>query len=478
MALITVLTALPFTALAAEKPVISVTEKGLDYADITWSIDNEENYGNVIVEKSVDNKTWKKTSDFYTYENTVSVTLTAKKALYYRIKLYNTVLGTYTSPSKSVLLYSNLGEALETYGCYCSTSPKKAVLYLSLSKNNKDYINGFKIYKSVNGGKYKYVKKLSVSDYKTKEKYSYTYKVPTDAPSKNGYLVKFKVYPYFVYKGKTYQYKKLDTINATYTGEGLVNIKTEKDKVVLNLKKLGSAKYKISYTPYNIKKKKYGKTKTVKTSEKKYTIKNKSKNTKLDFEIMPCWGADTGEAVYLSSHDGIALLSGAPKVKVKKIKIINVKKKKSKLYRTETLTDKDKKIIKEFFYNKYKGKNPSRAEMAEYAFNWIHYKVKYDYKYTCGNLSYTEAIFKKRKGQCRQYNGAMAKVLAYLGYESRIIYGTRKSGTQHFWCEVKLGGRWYLVETGNEDKNSDWQHFVTLYDDGLGYVKNKKAAKD
>ena len=119
--------------------------------------------------------------------------------------------------------------------------------------------------------------------------------------------------------------------------------------------------------------------------------------------------------------------------------------------------------------------------MARYAFDWIHNNVKYDYKYSAGDLPLTQAIFKKKMGQCLQYNGAMAMVLAYLGYESRIIVGTRGSGKnvwQHIWCEVKINGRWYLVETGNENKNGYWQHFVELYRDGQGYIKNRKPARD
>ncbi len=479
LAAVTVFCALPITALAGDTPTLTVSEKGLDYAEITWNIDNIGDYGEIKMEKSLDNSSWTNFTDFTQYYESAEIKLQSREAAYYRIQLYNYDLGVYSQPSNSVLIYPELSDVLKDYNCYYSASPDKAILYFAISKYDINEIDGFKIYSSVNGGSFNYVKGVAAKNYSKAEDYQYLYKVPVTAPSKYGYLVRFKIYPYFVSGGKTYQYNGMSTVDATYVSDSLVTVVTKKDKVVLKLKKLGSARYKIQYRPFNIAKQKNGKTKTVYTTKTKYVIKNKSKTTALTFDITPCWGSYQGETLWdLSSHEGMALLSGSPKVKVNKINVINVKGKKAKTEWTETLTASDKKIIKDFFYDKYKGKNPSRAEMVRYAFNWIHRKVKYDYKYKYGNLPYTKAIFLKKKGQCLQYNGAMAKVLAYLGYESRIIHGTRRGNIQHFWCEVKLGGRWYLVETGNENKNGDWQHFVVLYRDGRGYIKFKKDAKD
>ncbi len=479
LAAVTVLCALPITALASDTPTLTVSDRGIDYAELTWNIDSADEYGNVKIEKSLDNSSWTEFTDFEDYYTSAEIKLKSREAAYFRIQLYNYNLGTYSQPSNAVLVYPDISGVLREYSSYYSASPDKAVLYFELSKYDINEIDGFKIYSSVNGGSFNYVKTVAAKGYSKAEEYEYIYKVPVTAPSKYGYLVRFKIYPYFVSGGKTYQYNGLPTVDATYVSDSVVTVVTKKDKVVLKLKKLGSAKYKIRYTPFNIAKQKNGKTKTVYTTNTKYVIKNTSKKTALYFDITPCWGSLQGETLWdLSSHEGMALLSGAPKVKVKKISVINVKGKKAKTSWTEKLTESDKKIIKDFFYDKYKGKNPSRAEMVRYAFNWIHRKVKYDYKYKYGNLPYTKAIFLKKRGQCLQYNGAMAKVLAYLGYESRIIEGTRRGNIQHFWCEVKLGGRWYLVETGNENKNGDWQHFVVLYRDGRGYIKFKKDAKD
>jgi len=98
---------------------------------------------------------------------------------------------------------------------------------------------------------------------------------------------------------------------------------------------------------------------------------------------------------------------------------------------------------------------------------WIHYNVDYAYageKWNeIVNLTYTDAIFNHRKGQCVQYNGAMALTLAYFGFDVYMVRGWTSPGTQHYWTEVNLNGHTYMVECGNSGKNGDWwQKFFTL----------------
>lgn len=342
-------------------------------------------------------------------------------------------------------------------------------------------IEGFYILESVNGGDFNTVKTVSIST-------DYRYSLSFSSPSRYCYCVKFKICPYYTKLGKTYQSSSKEEA-ASYVSDSVVSISTKSNAVQLNFNNYSNAKFKIDYYQYNISARSYSGLKTAYASGSSYSIANNSRYTALDISVTPYWGSTLGETIYgLFSHEGMNLLKNAGKSKTNKIKVINTRKKKAKTAWTEKLTKKDKKIIKKFFYKKYKGKYPSRAEMAEYAYKWIHYNVKYAYDKhpkTKKNLykkiakcSYVEAIFNKKLGQCLQYNGAMAKVLTYLGYESRIIMGVRASGTSHYWCEVKINGRWYLIETGNYDKNGEWMHFVELYGDGMGYKKCGKPARD
>lgn len=83
-------------------------------------------------------------------------------------------------------------------------------------------------------------------------------------------------------------------------------------------------------------------------------------------------------------------------------------------------------------------------------------------------------------GQCAQYNGAMAAMTAYLGYDACVIQGYRGSYSgyhwQHFWCEVNIQGRRYLMETGNYGKDGSWSYFMCPYEQTSGYVINQQAA--
>ena len=202
-------------------------------------------------------------------------------------------------------------------------------------------------------------------------------------------------------------------------------------------------------------------------------------------EVIPIWKHYTPDyGVYTDSHNPYALLNSAQKTKNKTIKVVNNRGKKTYTDWSYKLTAADSKIIKKFFDKKYKGKYPSRAAMADYALNWINQKVKYAYNYNkISGKRYVDAIFNYRYGQCLQYNGAFAAVLTYLGYEARVIEGYRmnskgKPVINHFWCEVKLNGRWYLCETGNYQSNGYWQYFVSLYRNSRGYAMNKKRAID
>ena len=131
-----------------------------------------------------------------------------------------------------------------------------------------------------------------------------------------------------------------------------------------------------------------------------------------------------------------------------------------------TLTDKDYEIIEKFAAEHFTD-DMTMSERLYVTWWWIHCNVDYAYAgakwNTISGKSYVDAIFNYKMGQCVQYNGAMAAVLAYYGFDVYMVkgwvYPATKSG-QHYWTEVMIDGKRYYVETGNRGKNGDkWQYF-------------------
>ena len=162
-------------------------------------------------------------------------------------------------------------------------------------------------------------------------------------------------------------------------------------------------------------------------------------------------------------------------------KVYNTQGKKSTLAWTQKLSDNDIKILKKFA-KKYFKDSMSREEVLRITLDWINRNVTYasgSLWNEISGMSYVEAIFTHKKGQCVQYNGAMAAMMAYLGYEVELIQGYRYSRTtgakwQHFWVEAEIAGNTYVFETGNYGKDGTWSYFCKKYSETFGYMKNGK----
>ena len=185
-----------------------------------------------------------------------------------------------------------------------------------------------------------------------------------------------------------------------------------------------------------------------------------------------------------SSDVGENRFRAAKKLKKKKntITVVNTRTKKNGTAWTVSLSKKDKSILNKFAKKHFK-KGWSDMQKAQYTLEWINRKVDYakGAKYNkIAGLSYVDAIFNKKSGQCLQYNGAYAIMLTYLGYEARIVQGWRgtpKYKWSHYWCEIKIDGKWYLMETGNYKDSGDWSYFCATYRNAGGYMLNGKVAK-
>ncbi len=131
---------------------------------------------------------------------------------------------------------------------------------------------------------------------------------------------------------------------------------------------------------------------------------------------------------------------------------------------TGYISDTDKAILKAFAKEHFKSSWSSATKIA-YTLNWINKNVDYAYDYTkVSGLTVAQAVFEKKMGQCYQYNGALVEMINYLGYEASLVQGYYNNvGNQHFWAEMKINGKKYVLETGNYGKNGDWMYMCIRY---------------
>lgn len=151
------------------------------------------------------------------------------------------------------------------------------------------------------------------------------------------------------------------------------------------------------------------------------------------------------------------------------------------------------KFAREHFTN-----SMTKADKVAYTLNWINKNVWYgtvaDGGWAIltamannGTFSYVNCIFNHKIGQCNCYNGALASMMLYLGYDAHLVMGYRgqvngdgviTSKWQHFWCEVKINGQTYVMEAGNYGEDGDWMYLCELYKDvesSYTYTDGKKT---
>ncbi|MBD5143923.1 MAG: hypothetical protein HDT22_10010, partial [Ruminococcus sp.] len=151
---------------------------------------------------------------------------------------------------------------------------------------------------------------------------------------------------------------------------------------------------------------------------------------------------------------------------------------------TIKLSDRDYEIIEEFASEHFTP-DMTISECLYETWWWIHCNVDYAYvgdkwNEIC-NLSYPDAVFHHKLGQCVQYNGAMAAVLAYYGFDVYMVKGWTnppKNTTQHYWTEVMINDTRYYVETGNQGKNGDYWEYFFVDADTVSYTQINDNTED
>ncbi len=117
-----------------------------------------------------------------------------------------------------------------------------------------------------------------------------------------------------------------------------------------------------------------------------------------------------------------------------------------------TMTSKDKKILQDFI-DTHLTDEMTVSEKVSYTSLWLYWNIEYAglyEEYSKLSESPAECGFSQKSGQCLQYNGALAYMMAYMGFDSRILFMKKnRYGYQHFTCEVVVNGSVYEMEVGN-----------------------------
>ncbi len=336
--------------------------------------------------------------------------------------------------------------------------------------------------------------------------YYFIYRYDTDT-QKYVYLAKTASCYYYDNKLSQYTAYKYQVVPVVYDSNGKVikgdtvyvscrtllkaptiELTTLKSSVKINYKKNSKAD---GFVIYRQRIDDYSELKAIKTitsnAAGSYTDKSIDKNGVYAYCIRP-YKSVNGEKVYgeygsqYYTNDADAVLRGASLKSGTSFKVYNKQGKTTTSY-TYTLSENDIKILKKFADKHFK-KSMTEEEKLSYTLYWINENVTYalgdDWTKISGK-SWVEATFKYKIGQCAQYNGAMAAMMVYLGYDAYVVQGYRGSYPsnywQHFWCEVKIQGRKYLMETGNYGRSGYWSYFLAPYTYTSGYIVNRTAAE-
>lgn len=140
--------------------------------------------------------------------------------------------------------------------------------------------------------------------------------------------------------------------------------------------------------------------------------------------------------------------------------------------RNYTVTPEDKVIMEEFAKGHFT-ETMTNYDRLEYTWRWLHENITYadgvNGRPTYAEIwndSFVEACFVKKAGQCIQYNGAFAMMMAYMGYDSYLLEQWNRPGVQHFATEAVINGTHYSTEVGEKSYDSPPNYYwMWLFDE-------------
>lgn len=297
---------------------------------------------------------------------------------------------------------------------------------------------------------------------------------------------KYKIRAYKVINGKTYYgpYSEVSVKTGLFAPSS-VKLTTGKDSISVSWSKNSKADGYYVYRYDNEKGTKKLLKKTTSNTTLKYTdtsvinyrpyyyyvISYKKDGTKT---------VKSSESVWAYSLDAASVTRGASLKSKTSFKVYDTQGSTTVFSRYEYLSDADIATLKKFAASHFTNSMTS-AEKVRVTLDWIHSQVTYasadaDWNKICYK-TYVDAIFNYKLGQCAQYNGALAAMMTYLGYDVQFIRGYRQSSSgyknQHFWTECKINGLTYVMECGNK-KDGAWHYYFQPYKFTSGYTKNGK----
>lgn len=118
-----------------------------------------------------------------------------------------------------------------------------------------------------------------------------------------------------------------------------------------------------------------------------------------------------------------------------------------KLDPQEVTSGEELKLVKEFV-NKYITDDMTNEEKFLTLVNELEKRGKYqfDINKIDGNRPVWQLLV-KGEGQCATWAFTTYDVLKYVGFDVRVVRGISNNGNQHFWCQLKLCGNLYNVDT-------------------------------
>ena len=181
-------------------------------------------------------------------------------------------------------------------------------------------------------------------------------------------------------------------------------------------------------------------------------------------------GLDPGEKGSIKYIINTAKLTPHDEIPLYNIKGDNKNGGKPYLVRNYMLTDETKIILNNFAKEHFTDEMTNYDRLA-YTWEWLHFNVDYATTWEqyskISELSFSEASFVHKSGQCIQYNGAFAEMMAYMGYDVYLLEKWNRPNftVQHFMSEVMIDGVGYNTEVGERSYDSPPNYYwMWLFD--------------
>lgn len=191
-------------------------------------------------------------------------------------------------------------------------------------------------------------------------------------------------------------------------------------------------------------------------------------------DILAPAGFDPGEPGTIQYIVNTAELKPHDDIPLYNIKGDNSNGGKPMFVRNYTVTEEDKKLLNDFAEEHFTD-DMTNYDRLKYTWEWLHFNITYangsqgwNTYDKIANMTFVQACFGEKLGQCIQYNGAFAEMMAYMGYDVYMLekWNGANYTNQHFISEVNINGLGYSTEVGETsyDSPSSGYYWMWLFD--------------